>query len=118
MTILLLSLLFHFSLFSGNDITGIWLNPEQTRSIWIFEQNGKYYGVMHWIGEPEPKLKKGQLVLKDLVYKDGCFKNGLAYTPAYGWVACDARLTNRQLHLTGHKFGIARTRVFLQGSSN
>ncbi|MCH5683923.1 hypothetical protein LWM68_06395 [Niabella sp. W65] len=56
--------------------------------------------------------------MKDLVYKDGCFKNGLAYTPAYGWVACDARLTNRQLHLTGHKFGIARTRVFLQGSSN
>jgi hypothetical protein len=117
MTILLVTLLLHFYTPSAHDITGIWLNPEKTRSIRIFEQNGKFYGIMHWIGEPEPKLKKGQLVLKNLVFEGGYFKNGQAYTPAYGWVACEARITNRQLHLTGHKFGIARTRIFLQGSN-
>lgn len=117
MMILLTSMLFHFAVLSANDITGVWLNPGKTRSIRIYEQNGKYYGIMHWIGEPDPKLKRGQLVLKDLTYKDGSFKNGMAYTPAYGWVACDAKLANRQLYLTGHKFGIARTRVFLQGSN-
>ncbi|MCH5717638.1 hypothetical protein [Niabella hibiscisoli] len=51
------------------------------------------------------------------MFEDGLFKNGQAYTPAYGWVACDAKLSNRQLHLTGYKFGIARTRVFLQNSN-
>ena len=117
MTILFFTLLLYFSTPSANDITGIWLNPEKTRSIRIFENNGKFYGIMHWIGEPEPKLKKGQLVLKNLVFEEGYFRNGQAYTPAYGWVACDARLTNRQLHLTGHKFGIASTRIFLQDSN-
>ena len=116
MTLLFFTLFLYFSAPSINDITGIWLNPEKTRSIRIFEQNGKCYGIMHRIGEPEPKLKKGQLVLKNLVFEGGYFKNGQAYTPAYGWVTCDAKLANRQLHLTGYKFGIARTRVFLPGS--
>ncbi len=116
MTILFFTLFLYFSTPAANYIIGIWLNPEKTRSIRIFEQNGKFYGIIHWIGEPEPKLRKGQLVLKNLVFEGGCFKNGQAYTPAYGWVACDAKLTNQQLHLTGHKFGIARTRIFLQGS--
>lgn len=101
MTILLFTLLLYFSAPSGNDITGIWLNPEKTRSIRIFEQHGKHYGIMDWIGEPEPKLRKGQLVLKNLVYENGAFKNGLAFTPVYGWVACDARINNRQLHPYG-----------------
>ncbi len=70
---------------------------------------------MHWIGAPEPKLKRGQLVLKNLVFEDGAFKNGLAYTPAYGWVACDAMLKQNKLHLTGFKWGISRTRIFLKG---
>lgn len=113
MTIFFLSLFFRLFTLPDNDITGIWLNPEKTRSIRIFEQNGKFHGVMHWIGTPDPKLQKGQLVLKNLVYQNGNFKHGQAYTPAYGWVACDAEINNRQLYLTGHKFGISRTRIFL-----
>lgn len=73
-----------------------------------------YYGIMHWIGEPEPKLQKGQIILKNLVFKNGQFVNGMAYTPAYGWVACGAKLDNGKLHLTGYKWGISKTRIFLK----
>ncbi|MFT4094349.1 MAG: DUF2147 domain-containing protein [Niabella sp.] len=113
MSILLVIALLRFSvLFAKEDIKGVWLNPERTRSIRIYEHEGKFFGIMHWIGAPDPKLKTGQIILKGLVYKDGQFKNGQAFTPGYGWVSCEAKLTQGRLHLTGHLLGISRTRIF------
>jgi len=39
----------------GDDIIGTWLNEEATGKITLFKENGKYFGKLVWLREPNDK---------------------------------------------------------------
>jgi uncharacterized protein (DUF2147 family) len=88
--------------FSQNTVVGKWLSESKKGITEIYESNGKYYGKLVWLKEPndaagKPKLDKenkneslrtapilGLLILKDFVLKDGEWKDGTIYDPENG----------------------------------
>ncbi len=97
-------------------ITGEWLNANQDRRIQFLKANdGSYYARISWLKSArDPEYKPGQVVIKDLVFKDGSYKDGKAYSPENGgWVKCTAKLKDHQtLAVTGHKYFLSKTRVY------
>lgn len=104
---LLLALALFFSLGvqaqSPNAITGVWWNAEKTSKIQVYEENGKYYGkIVHLeepndaggkprkdIENPNDKLKSrplmGLVILNGLEYEgDGEYDEGEIYDPKSG----------------------------------
>ncbi len=107
-------LLFLSSLFfSGNliaqdyktdDILGIWFNEEKDAKVEIYKENGKYFGKVVWLNEPNepatglPKLDDenkdeslrnrpvmGLLLVKDFVFDgDDEWEDGEIYDPKNG----------------------------------
>jgi len=85
-----------------DDIIGVWIAGGGKGHIQIFKQNGKYYGKILWLrnpkeknGEvqidrknPNPAMRNkpiiGTLLLKDFVYKDGEWTDGVIYDTAVG----------------------------------
>src|SRR5688500_2491279 len=85
-----------------DDIIGVWIAGGGKGHIQIFKQNGKYYGKILWLrnpkeknGEvqldrknPNPALRTkpiiGTLLLKDFVYKNGEWTDGVIYDTAVG----------------------------------
>ncbi len=86
----------------ADDILGVWLNENQTGKIEIYKEGGKYFGKIIYakppLGSenellvdkknPDPNLRNqpilGMTVLKDLVFKNGKWVNGTAYSPERG----------------------------------
>jgi uncharacterized protein (DUF2147 family) len=100
-------------LFSGNllaqdyktdDVLGIWFNEEKDAKVEIYKENGKYFGKVIWLNEPNepatglPKLDDenndeslrsrpimGLLLVKDFIYDgDGVWEDGEIYDPKNG----------------------------------
>jgi len=86
-----------------DDIIGIWANSSNKAHIQIFKQNGKYYGKIVWLKNPndavtgKPKVDKknpdesarnrrilGLVVLRDFKYDDEEWKHGKIYNPEDG----------------------------------
>jgi uncharacterized protein (DUF2147 family) len=85
-----------------DDIIGVWIAGGGKGHIQIFKQNGKYYGKIIWLknakeanGEakldkknPNPAMRNkpiiGTLLLKDFVYKNGEWTDGVIYDTTQG----------------------------------
>jgi uncharacterized protein (DUF2147 family) len=88
--------------FAQNTVVGKWLSESGKGITEIYVVNGKYYGKLVWLKEPnddagKPKLDKenkdkslrtgqilGLVILKDFVIKDGEWKDGTIYDPENG----------------------------------
>src|SRR5688572_27007523 len=91
-----------FATSNPDAIVGVWVAGGGKGHIQIFKQNGKYYGKIIWLrsaketnGEvkldkknPNPQLRNkpiiGTLLLKDFVYKNGEWTDGVIYDTAVG----------------------------------
>ena len=115
-------LLFSFTSTSSSDgIVGVWLSQIKDGKIEIYKSNGKFYGKIIWIKEPNdkngsplkdlknPDSKKraspllGLNIVKDLEYSDGKWKNGTIYDPKEGKTYdCAIWLEDGKLKLRGY----------------
>jgi len=88
----------------ADAILGKWLNEDQDAHVQIYKENGKYYGKIVWLKEPNepatglPKLDDenedeslrsrpvmGLVLLKDFIYDgDGEWEDGTIYDPKNG----------------------------------
>lgn len=98
---------------SFEDITGIWMNESETRKVEVYKTgDNKYEGKVVWLKEPNGTYKEGDIVIKDLTYADGSFKNGKAFA-AGSWVNCQARLQNDStLKLTATKMVFSKSKLY------
>jgi uncharacterized protein (DUF2147 family) len=89
---------------SADAIIGKWLNEDQDAHVQIYKDNGKYYGKIVWLKEPNepatglPKVDDdnedeslrsravmGLVLLKDFIYDgDGEWEDGTIYDPKNG----------------------------------
>jgi uncharacterized protein (DUF2147 family) len=89
---------------SADDILGKWLNEDKDAHVQIYLENGKYYGKIVWLNEPNepatglPKLDDdnedeslrsrpvmGLILLKDFIYDgEGEWEDGTIYDPKNG----------------------------------
>ena len=90
--------------YKADDIIGIWFNEEKDAKVEIYKENGKYYGKVIWLNEPNepatglPKLDDenddeslrsrpvmGLILVKDFNYDgDGLYEDGEIYDPKNG----------------------------------
>lgn len=88
--------------FSQNKIVGKWLTEDKEAVIQIFEKEGKFYGTIIWLKEPndskgnpltdtenpDKKSQKQPLIglkmLKDFTFQDGEWTGGTVYDPDNG----------------------------------
>lgn len=90
-----------------DDIKGLWLNHDENTVIEIYDENEKYYGKVYEILKlPEDRSKeyskeqlekgkekmKGRLILADLSFKNGKWKNGKILNPKDGSVKANCSL--------------------------
>ena len=88
----------------ANDILGHWFNEEKDAKVEIYQENGKYYGKVVWLEEPnepdtglpklddendDPELQKrpimGLLLMNDFVFDgDDEWEDGEIYDPKSG----------------------------------
>ena len=88
----------------SDDILGIWFNEEKDAKVEIYQENGKYYGKVVWLEEPnepdtglpklddennDPELQKrpimGLLLMKDFIFDDDDeWEDGEIYDPKSG----------------------------------
>lgn len=87
---------------SADAIIGIWANASNIGHIQLYKQNGKYYGKIIWLSNPndetgKPKIDKnnpdetvrskrllGLVMLRDFKYEDGEWIDGKIYNPDDG----------------------------------
>lgn len=107
----------------ADDILGIWWNQEKTSKIEVYKNNGKYFGKIIHLEEPndeqgKPKVDKdnpeaklrtrpllGMVILQDLAYdEDNEYEDGNIYDPKSGKTySANAELVNKnQLDLRGY----------------
>ena len=85
-----------------DDILGVWSNGTEKGHIQIYKQNGKYYGKLIWLKQPNderglPKVDKnnpdpnvrskpllGLIMLQNFKYEDGEWADGKIYNPNDG----------------------------------
>lgn len=77
-------------------ILGTYLSENKTGKVEVTKQNGKYIGTLVWTvvegakdeKNPDASLKKrtlkGVVILKDMTYDNGIWKNGTIYDPESG----------------------------------
>jgi uncharacterized protein (DUF2147 family) len=110
------------NIFAQQQIIGKWLSEDGEGITEIYEQNGKYFGKIHWLKKPndnkgvpftdtenpDKKLRLqpllGLVILKDFVYKNNEWKNGTIYDPTNGKTyTCTMWLTdNNTLKVRGY----------------
>jgi uncharacterized protein (DUF2147 family) len=99
---LAVSLFVSLASFAQNTVVGKWLSESKKGITEIYEVNGKFYGKLVWLKEPNDatgklKLDKenkneslrtspilGLVILKDFVIRDGEWKDGTIYDPENG----------------------------------
>jgi uncharacterized protein (DUF2147 family) len=120
---LVLGLSFQAQAQGADKITGLWWNAEKTAKIEVYEENGKYFGKIVELTEPndengKPKTDKdnpeeelrsrpvlGLVILTDLEHDEGNeYEDGEIYDPKTGKTySCMAELNgNGQLDLRGY----------------
>ncbi|WP_149243591.1 DUF2147 domain-containing protein [Dyadobacter sp. 32] len=67
--------------YGQSEIIGKWLNPDGDRKIEIYENKGSFFGKIIWLKNPSGKAQIGDIVLKDITYKNDHW-SGKAYMPA------------------------------------
>jgi uncharacterized protein (DUF2147 family) len=103
--------------FKAEDILGLWFNEEKDAKIEVYQENGKYYGKIVWLEEPNepdtglPKLDDenpdeelqkrpvmGLLLVTDFDYEgDGLWENGDIYDPKSGnTYSCYMKLQSKE----------------------
>jgi uncharacterized protein (DUF2147 family) len=103
--------------FKAEDILGLWFNEEKDAKIEVYIENGKYYGKIVWLEEPNepdtglPKLDDenpdeelqkrpvmGLLLVTDFDYEgDGLWENGDIYDPKSGnTYSCYMKLQSKE----------------------
>ena len=77
----------------ADRILGTYLSENKTGKVEVTKQNGKYIGTLVWTSiagakdekNPDASLKKrtlkGVVILKDMTYDNGIWKNGTIYDP-------------------------------------
>ena len=77
----------------ADRILGTYLSENKTGKVEVTKQNGKYIGTLVWTAvegakdekNPDASLKKrtlkGVVILKDITYDNGIWKNGTIYEP-------------------------------------
>lgn len=103
-TIMFLGIQLSAQSYKANDILGYWFNEEKDAKVEIYQDNGKYYGKVVWLEEPNepdtglPKLDDensdealqsrpimGLLLMKDFVFDgDDEWEDGEIYDPKSG----------------------------------
>lgn len=91
-----------FNYNNADAILGVWANSSNKGHLQLYKQNGKYYGKIIWLKQPndetgKPKIDKnnpnekarskhllGLIMLRDFKYEDGEWKNGKIYNPQDG----------------------------------
>ncbi len=80
----------------ADRILGTYLSENKTGKVEVTKQNGKYIGTLVWTvvegakdeKNPDASLKKrtlkGVVILKDMTYDNGIWKNGTIYDPESG----------------------------------
>lgn len=80
----------------ADKILGTYMSENKTGKVQVTRQNGKYIGTLIWTSienakdekNPDAALKsrtlKGTVILKDMTYVDGVWKNGTIYDPESG----------------------------------
>lgn len=80
----------------ADRILGTYLSENKTGKVEVTKQNGKYIGTLVWTSiagakdekNPDDSLKKrtlkGVVILKDMTYDNGIWKNGTIYDPESG----------------------------------
>lgn len=80
----------------ADKILGTYLSENKTGKVEVTKQNGKYIGTLVWTSiagakdekNPDASLKKrtlkGVVILKDMTYDNGIWKNGTIYDPESG----------------------------------
>lgn len=124
-----LALVFIF-LFSGltvlaqkaDDVIGKWMNKDKEAHIQIFKKDGKYFGKLVWLknpndeqGKPKKDVKNpseslrnqslyGLEILKGFVFKDRSWQDGTIYDPKSGKTySCKMTLDgNNKLNVRGY----------------
>ncbi len=103
-TMLLLGMQLGAQTHKADDILGIWFNEEKDAKVEIYQENGKYYGKVVWLEEPnepdtglpklddendDPELQKrpimGLLLMNDFEFDgDDEWEDGEIYDPKSG----------------------------------
>ena len=80
----------------ADKILGVYLSENKTGKVQITQKDGKYIGTLVWTSienakdekNPDAALRsrtlKGTIILKDMVFVDGIWKNGTIYDPESG----------------------------------
>ena len=80
----------------ADRILGTYLSENKTGKVEVTKQNGKYIGTLVWTSiagakdekNPDASLRKrtlkGVVILKDMTYDNGIWKNGTIYDPESG----------------------------------
>ncbi|WP_228238624.1 DUF2147 domain-containing protein [Allomuricauda sp. M10] len=103
------------------DITGTWLNDKKDAHVEIYQKEGKFYGKIVWLQEPnttngEPKTDKnnpkkslrnrkilGIDIISDLYFNGHIWEDGTVYLPKKGQEAnCSIKISDDQKELTLH----------------
>ena len=81
---------------AADKILGTYLSENGTGKVQVTKQDGKYIGTLIWTSienakdekNPDSSLRarplKGVVILKDMAYVDGVWKNGTIYDPESG----------------------------------
>lgn len=117
---------------SEDKIIGFWYNEDKSSRIEIFKSGETYSGKIVWLAElekhpsskpkdknnPNAKLRDreilGLVILSNLKYSGGIWKNGSIYTPKRGvYAECTVELlTDDKLKIIVSKSGFTRTQIW------
>ena len=71
---------------SADDILGIYLNPDRSRTVEVYKEDGKYFGVISSAPEePDGNEGVGFIVFKDFEFDEieKVWRNGRLHSPMY-----------------------------------
>ncbi|MFP2996832.1 DUF2147 domain-containing protein [Spongiivirga sp. MCCC 1A20706] len=71
---------------SADDILGIYVNPDKSRTVKVYKENGQYFGIIHSApDEPDGSEGIGFIVFKNFVFDqdDKTWKEGKLHSPMY-----------------------------------
>jgi uncharacterized protein (DUF2147 family) len=111
-----------YSQTQGDKIHGIWINEKRTMKIefsgsetysakivWMVESKDKNGQPLLDVKNPNPALRKnplvGTVIIYELQFEDGLYKNGKIYAPKRGLIvdASASFLSGNKLQITGKK---------------
>jgi uncharacterized protein (DUF2147 family) len=132
LTLLAVGFLMNSQAQSGEKIVGFWFNEDKTSKIEIYKSGETYAGKIVWLAEleknpgskpkdknnPNPQLRDreifGLVILSNLKYSGGIWKDGSIYTPKRGaYAECKAELmSDGKLKITASKSGFTKTQIW------